>query len=173
MIFFLLLFFRGGGLIREKKEKEKIKVMIKIYIILFKVLELISWFGFGFRCLWLIGAAGSVIAGRLATADPLLKILVIEAGMNNLNHSKVIAPAMFLSHLSADSETAYFHLGRPSHHLNGRTPIVPGGKILGGGSSIKSVILQIFCFQWILLCLFCFFFEEKKKERCVEMWSRI
>lgn len=156
--FFFFFFLGGGGLIREKKEKEKIKVMIKIYIILFKVLELISWFGFGFRCLWLIGAAGSVIAGRLATADPLLKILVIEAGMNNLNHSKVIAPAMFLSHLSADSETAYFHLGRPSHHLNGRTPIVPGGKILGGGSSIKSVILQIFCFQWILLCLFCFFF---------------
>ncbi|EGG10759.1 uncharacterized protein MELLADRAFT_93496 [Melampsora larici-populina 98AG31] len=83
------------------------------------------------------GSAGSVIAGRLARADPSLEILVIEAGMNNLDHPKVIKPAMYLSHIAPNSDTAFFHLGRKSEHLNGRAPIVPTGKILGGGSSIN------------------------------------
>ncbi|KAH9814946.1 hypothetical protein DFH28DRAFT_286938 [Melampsora americana] len=83
------------------------------------------------------GSAGSVIAGRLARSDPSLKILVIEAGMNNLNHPQIIKPAMYLSNLAPKSETAFFHLGRKSEDLNGRAPIVPSGKILGGGSSIN------------------------------------
>lgn len=83
------------------------------------------------------GSAGSVIAGRLARADPGLEILVIEAGMNNLDHPKVIRPAMCYSHIAPNSDTAFFHIGRKSEHLNGRVPIVASGKILGGGSSIN------------------------------------
>lgn len=70
-------------------------------------------------------------------ADASLKILVIEAGMNNLDHPQIFTPGLFRSHLAPSSQHTYFHIGRPSVHLNGRMPIVPSGKILGGGSSIK------------------------------------
>lgn len=83
------------------------------------------------------GSAGCVIAGRLATADPTLKILVLEAGppvRYNLEH---IIPAKFLSHLLPTSTTVKFHVGKPCEELGGRAPIVPSGSCLGGGSSVN------------------------------------
>ncbi|RPA90913.1 alcohol oxidase [Choiromyces venosus 120613-1] len=83
------------------------------------------------------GAAGSVVAGRLAMADPSLSILVVEGGKNNHNVREVVRPALYLTHLAPGSTTAKFYKGRASKQLNGREPIVPVGNILGGGSSIN------------------------------------
>ncbi|CAZ79441.1 unnamed protein product [Tuber melanosporum] len=83
------------------------------------------------------GAAGSVVAGRLATADPSLSILVVEGGKNNHNLLTVVRPALFLTHMTPGSTTARFYKGKASKQLNGREPIIPVANILGGGSSIN------------------------------------
>jgi alcohol oxidase len=52
------------------------------------------------------GTAACVAAGRLAKANPDLKILLVEGGRNNLNDPTVVNPAVYLSHLAPDSQTA-------------------------------------------------------------------
>lgn len=52
------------------------------------------------------GTAACVTAGRLAKANPDLKILLVEGGANNLNNPTVVNPAVYLSHLAPDSKTA-------------------------------------------------------------------
>ncbi|RDL38488.1 FAD protein [Venustampulla echinocandica] len=83
------------------------------------------------------GTAACVAAGRLAKANPELKILLVEGGKNNFNNPTVTNPAVFLSHLAPDSKTALFYKSKKSEHLNGREAVVPMGGILGGGSSIN------------------------------------
>lgn len=83
------------------------------------------------------GTAACVAAGRLAKANPDLKILLIEGGKNNYEDPTVRNPAMYLSHLVPDSKTALFYKSEASGHLAGREAIVPMGGLLGGGSSIN------------------------------------
>ncbi|EHK99491.1 putative alcohol oxidase [Glarea lozoyensis 74030] len=83
------------------------------------------------------GTAACVAAGRLAKANPDLKILLVEGGKNNFNDPTVTNPAVYLSHLAPDSKTALFYKSKQSKHLNNREAIVPMGGILGGGSSIN------------------------------------
>ncbi|RDW83061.1 hypothetical protein BP5796_04552 [Coleophoma crateriformis] len=83
------------------------------------------------------GTAACVAAGRLAKANPDLKVLLIEGGRNNLNDPTVVNPAVYLSHLAPDSTTALFYKARASKDLGGREAIVPAGGLLGGGSSIN------------------------------------
>lgn len=52
------------------------------------------------------GAAGCVVAGRLAKADPSLSIAIIEAGIDNKDLATSFMPAMFISHLAPTSTTA-------------------------------------------------------------------
>jgi alcohol oxidase len=52
------------------------------------------------------GTAACVAAGRLAKANPDLKILLVEGGKNNLNDPTVTNPALYLTHLAPDSKTA-------------------------------------------------------------------
>jgi alcohol oxidase len=52
------------------------------------------------------GTAACVAAGRLAKANPDLKILLVEGGKNNFNDPTVTNPAVYLSHLAPDSKTA-------------------------------------------------------------------
>jgi len=52
------------------------------------------------------GTAACVAAGRLAKANPDLRILLIEGGKNNYNDPTVTTPALYLSHLAPDSQTA-------------------------------------------------------------------
>lgn len=52
------------------------------------------------------GTAACVAAGRLAKANPDLKILLVEGGRNNFNDPTVTNPAVYLSHLAPDSKTA-------------------------------------------------------------------
>ncbi|KAH8593245.1 putative alcohol oxidase [Bisporella sp. PMI_857] len=83
------------------------------------------------------GTAACVAAGRLAKANPDLKILIVEGGRNNYQDPTVVNPAAFLTHLAPDSSTALFYKAKKSPHLNGREAIVPTAGILGGGSSIN------------------------------------
>ncbi|QRV84969.1 GMC oxidoreductase [Ceratobasidium sp. AG-Ba] len=86
------------------------------------------------------GASACVAAGRLAAANPGLEIALIEQGPNNLNDPSVTTPALFLSHMAPTSKTATFWRGNKSDGLNGRSPTVPTGQVLGGGSSINHMM---------------------------------
>ncbi|KAI0369246.1 alcohol oxidase-like protein [Pilatotrama ljubarskyi] len=83
------------------------------------------------------GTCGCILAGRLAAADPSLKILVIEAGPTTRDDPLHIQPARYLYHLRPDSRTVKFQVGRESATLDGRAPVVPCGQCLGGGSSVN------------------------------------
>ncbi|CAE6431149.1 unnamed protein product [Rhizoctonia solani] len=83
------------------------------------------------------GTAACVAAGRLAKANPELDILLVEQGHNNFQEPNVVTPAVFLTHLAPGSKTATFWQGNKTDALNGRSPIVPTGRTLGGGSSIN------------------------------------
>ncbi|TFY62250.1 hypothetical protein EVJ58_g3976 [Rhodofomes roseus] len=83
------------------------------------------------------GTTGCVIAGRLAAADPSLRILIIEAGPPTLEDLAHIQPARYQTHLLPGSTTVKCHVGRESADLGGRAPIVPCGQCLGGGSSVN------------------------------------
>ncbi|KAF8736257.1 GMC oxidoreductase, partial [Rhizoctonia solani] len=80
------------------------------------------------------GTTACVAAGRLAKANPELHILLVEQGPNNYQEPNVVIPALFLSHQAPGSKTATFWKGNKSNALNGRSPIVPTGRMLGGGS---------------------------------------
>lgn len=86
------------------------------------------------------GTAACVAAGRLAKANPDLKILLVEGGPNNFENPAIRNPALYLSHLAPDSKTALFYKAQASEHLDGREAIVPMGGVLGGGSSINFMV---------------------------------
>ncbi len=52
------------------------------------------------------GTAASICAGRLAKANPDLKILLVESGANNFNNPTVTNPAVYVNHLAPDSKNA-------------------------------------------------------------------
>ncbi len=79
------------------------------------------------------------IISRLATADPDLRILVLEAGLPTYNDPAHTQPARFLSHIAPGSRTMREHVGRPSAALGGRSAIVHVGQCLGGGGSVNCV----------------------------------
>jgi alcohol oxidase len=83
------------------------------------------------------GTAGCLVAGRLATADPNLRILVLEAGGTTEDDPAHRNPALFLSHILPGSKTVRGHESRPSAALGGRTTIVQTGQCLGGGGSVN------------------------------------
>ncbi|TFK61283.1 alcohol oxidase [Pluteus cervinus] len=86
------------------------------------------------------GPAGSVVAGRLAYADPNLKVMLIEAGANNRDDPWVYRPGIYVRNMQQNgiNDKATFYVdSEPSEHLRGRRSIVPCANILGGGSSIN------------------------------------
>ncbi|KAJ7126761.1 GMC oxidoreductase-domain-containing protein [Mycena epipterygia] len=83
------------------------------------------------------GSSGCLIAGRLAAADPSLRILILEAGEHTLGLPSHIQPARFFSHLSPTSTTVTFNVAQPSQHIGGRSLVSPSARCLGGGSSVN------------------------------------
>ncbi|KAF8071781.1 GMC oxidoreductase-domain-containing protein [Lyophyllum atratum] len=83
------------------------------------------------------GASACVTAGRLAMADPSLKILILEAGPLTQEMPDHIQPALYFSNLILPAETFTLHASKPSPSLAGRSVIVPTGRCLGGGSSVN------------------------------------
>ncbi|TCD66628.1 hypothetical protein EIP91_001095 [Steccherinum ochraceum] len=88
------------------------------------------------------GTAACYIAGRLAAAEPSLKILVIEAGPHTENGLAHIQPAQFPSHMVPGSKTIKFVVSQPSEHLGGRPLVVPSGQCVGGGSSVNFAVFN-------------------------------
>jgi choline dehydrogenase-like flavoprotein len=56
------------------------------------------------------GTAACVAAGRLARANPDLRILLIERGGVNIEDPNIRRPALFRSHLEPGSKTAIVSL---------------------------------------------------------------
>ncbi|KAF8896176.1 hypothetical protein BD779DRAFT_1608499 [Infundibulicybe gibba] len=83
------------------------------------------------------GTTACVTAGRLAAADPSLKITILEAGPHTKEIQEHIQPGRYFSHLTLPGETFTFHKAKPSDSLAGRSVIVPAGRCLGGGSSVN------------------------------------
>ncbi|KAI0260664.1 alcohol oxidase [Gloeopeniophorella convolvens] len=86
------------------------------------------------------GPAGCVVAGRLAFADPTLKVMLIEGGANNRDDPWVYRPGIYVKNMQRDgvNDKATFYTDtQKSSHLRGRQSIVPCANILGGGSSIN------------------------------------
>ncbi|KAG1810784.1 hypothetical protein EV424DRAFT_144856 [Suillus variegatus] len=83
------------------------------------------------------GATACVVAGRLAAYDPSLRILILEAGQHTLNKPIHVQPYQYPLNQAPTSTTVTFHMGNPSPRLNGRAPIVPSGRCVGGGSCVN------------------------------------
>ncbi|KAG8716770.1 hypothetical protein FRC08_008825 [Ceratobasidium sp. 394] len=83
------------------------------------------------------GTTACVTAGRLAAANPGLEILVVEQGPDNLSDLMVITPALCLGHLAL---TTHSGPEKTSDSMNGRSPLLIAGQMLGGGSSVNSMM---------------------------------
>ncbi|KAF9533902.1 alcohol oxidase AOX1 [Crepidotus variabilis] len=89
------------------------------------------------------GAAACVTAGRLAEADPSLKILILESGPHSQDIFHHIQPARYYSQLNPAVNTGtltFTNVGRKSEALLGRTPVVPSAHAVGGGSSVNFAV---------------------------------
>ena len=82
------------------------------------------------------GTAGCVIARRLSD-DPAVRVLLVEAGGSD-RVPAVLDSRLWMSNIGSERDWGYS--AQPSPSLNGRTPRLPMGKVLGGGSSINGSI---------------------------------
>ncbi len=80
------------------------------------------------------GTAGAVIAGRLA-AETDASVLVLEAGGTD-QVDAVQIPGMWPSNIMSERDWGY--RAEASDSVNGRSLILPMGKVVGGGSSINA-----------------------------------
>ncbi|KFZ25497.1 hypothetical protein V502_00021 [Pseudogymnoascus sp. VKM F-4520 (FW-2644)] len=83
------------------------------------------------------GAAGCVLAARIAKTHPNLEVVIVEGGISNEAHPQVVTPAIFLSNLVPGSTTARFYKSKSSQEVAGREVVVATGGCLGGGGSIN------------------------------------
>lgn len=82
------------------------------------------------------GSSGSLVAARLARAGA--KVLVLEAGGSDKN-PLISMPAGFVKLLSVE-KFMWFYQSTVQQRLNGRQPVVPTGRVLGGGSSVNAMV---------------------------------
>ncbi|KAI1169834.1 alcohol oxidase-like protein [Nemania sp. FL0916] len=83
------------------------------------------------------GAAGCVVASRLADADPKLSILLIERGPNNRNAPTVVHPFLWVANYLPNSPRVLKHQAGKEKQLADRECIVAVGNTLGGGTSVN------------------------------------
>jgi len=82
------------------------------------------------------GSAGCAMAGRLAESG--LKILLLEAGKTG-SHIRLKVPAL-VSSVVQNPDFDWAYKAEPDPSIGGRADVWPGGKRLGGGSSINGMI---------------------------------
>jgi len=82
------------------------------------------------------GSAGCVVARRLAE-NPEVSVLLLEAGGSDRVPS-VIDSTQWMWNIATERDWGY--KAQPSPTLNGRTPLLPMGKLLGGASSINGSV---------------------------------
>ncbi len=83
------------------------------------------------------GSSGCLVAGKLA-AEHNARVLVLEAGPSDRN-PLIRMPAGYVKLLGAE-KYMWFYKSVPQANLGGRTPIVPQGRVLGGGSSVNAMV---------------------------------
>jgi choline dehydrogenase len=83
------------------------------------------------------GSAASVAAMRLVR-DFGFSVLIIERGPRQTNRIMAM-PAGYMKYLGRDTFLEMHHTV-PQPQLGGRGPIVPVGKVLGGGSSVNAMV---------------------------------
>ncbi|TEB34577.1 alcohol oxidase [Coprinellus micaceus] len=89
------------------------------------------------------GAAGSVAAGKLAAANPDLRILILEAGPHSLDVERNVQPVRYMINLlNANKEAKNFtlHISQPTEAVANRQIVFPAGRVLGGGSSVNFMV---------------------------------
>ena len=67
---------------------------------------------------------------------------MIEVGPHTLNNLAHVQPARYALHGAADSKVMKFVTAKPSEALGGRAAVVPGGRCVGGGSSVNCEAAQ-------------------------------
>jgi choline dehydrogenase len=82
------------------------------------------------------GVGGCILANRLS-ADPAVRILLLEAGGRD-NSLFIRAPGGLLPIMMSGSH-AWRYMSAPQKHLDNRVLYLPRGKVLGGGSSINGM----------------------------------
>ena len=83
------------------------------------------------------GSAGCVLANRLS-ADPSIRVLLLEAGGRDLNPWIHIPVGYFKTLHNPNTDWRY--KAEPDPGLNGRALDWPRGKTLGGSSSINGLL---------------------------------
>ncbi|CAK5271956.1 unnamed protein product, partial [Mycena citricolor] len=130
------------------------------------------------------GPGGCVVAGRLAVADPSLKVMLIEGGANNRDDPWVSSsgrsaaqdsdylvfkstgpsPGIYVRNMQRNgiNDKATFYIDtKASSYLRGRQSIVPRANILGGGSSINfQIYTRASASDWGDFCSFSSAFFE-------------
>ncbi|TCD66629.1 hypothetical protein EIP91_001096 [Steccherinum ochraceum] len=87
------------------------------------------------------GTTACVAAGRLAAADPSLKILVVEAGPHTQEDPKHLEAGRFFHLLVPGGKTARFNIASPENTPQGRAMVATAtAQCLGGGSSLNFVM---------------------------------
>ncbi|WWC89640.1 uncharacterized protein L201_004565 [Kwoniella dendrophila CBS 6074] len=86
------------------------------------------------------GGAGCVIATRLAEARPDLSILLLEQGPDNREATRLQRPLDSLFWLFQKNPYLKWIDCEPEVELGGRQPRIPVGNILGGGTSINTLM---------------------------------
>ncbi|KAE9410805.1 alcohol oxidase [Gymnopus androsaceus JB14] len=89
------------------------------------------------------GTIACVVAGRLAQADPSLKILIIEAGSHTEDLHNHLQPGRYLNNLGL-GHTFSHHTSILSNALGGRSIRVPAGCCLGGGSTVNCESIMVY-----------------------------
>lgn len=82
------------------------------------------------------GSSGSLVAGRLATSGS--RVLVLEAGGSDKN-PLIRMPAGFVKLLTVE-KYMWFYQSTVQQRLAGRQPVVPTGRVVGGGSSVNAMV---------------------------------
>jgi choline dehydrogenase len=87
------------------------------------------------------GSAGSALANRL-TADPSVRVLVLEAGRRDYLFDVFIHMPAALPFPIGSRFYDWRYNSEPEPHMNGRRIFHARGKVLGGSSSINGMIFQ-------------------------------
>jgi choline dehydrogenase len=83
------------------------------------------------------GSSACVVAARLVK-DGKARVLMLERGPRKANPIMHF-PAGYMKFLARDTYLS-MHQTKPQEQLKGRGPIVPQGKVLGGGSTVNAMV---------------------------------
>ncbi|KAF7344913.1 Alcohol oxidase [Mycena venus] len=87
------------------------------------------------------GTTACVVAGRLATADSSLRILILENGRSTKDNPAHVQPGRFIENITTrGSEILTLHSSKPGINLDGRAPVASNANCMGGGSSINGLM---------------------------------